>query len=221
MRKFNIFGATALLLVILPLSALADNDHGNSNNNERQKVRLELDKRGGFFTGLNSGKKTGWPFHHSFRGTVTAVNSAGFTLNGLNGQTLTVLTADAVIKNVFGGSLALSGIHVNDKVEVKGSVSGTTVTASSVVVVPANTHKAEAFGKVTAISGSAITLQTNNKGIISSVVVNTGANTTFTKDGSTTTIASAQVGSTIKAKGLWDEVLNVFNALKVKIYSSF
>jgi primosomal replication protein N len=167
----------------------------------------------------NDNDQDNQPGHkQAVNGTVSATASTGFTLTDSKGTVWTINTANTTIITAFGQTLALDSITVGSHANVQGSVSGNTVTASRVVISPANTHPASGFGTVTAVNGSSLTLQLNNHGIISSATVSTNASTTVIQNGATTTTSAITVGSKISVKGLWDEVLNVLNAIKIKIF---
>lgn len=224
MNKYTkIMAAGTLALSILPFAASA---HGNSSERgQSDNVKTSVSSMFGMHLGHeqeNDGDQDEMKMEmHAFPGTVTAVAADSFTLSAANGNVYTVNTANAKISQPFGGVIALSAIKVNDKVVVKGSLNGTTITAKSVLDMPANTHPAATVGKVTAISGSTITLQNTHTGVVSNVTVNTSANTQVTKDGQPATTADIAVGSTIRVKGLWDETLNVLNAIKISIRNLF
>lgn len=154
-------------------------------------------------------------------GTVTAVGSNSFTLKANDGKVYTVSTTNAQITGPFNNTVAFSTIKVNDKARVKGMVDATTtpgsllIAATRVVITPANTHPAKVKGTVTAVNGSTITLQTKHD---QTITVNTDSSTTVTKaDGTTGTSSDVTVGSSVKVKGLWNMVLNVFNAIKIRL----
>jgi len=203
MKKITKIIAALAILTILPMSALAHNNDNDDDNKIGLKLQSQVLKRRNL----------------TISGTITAVSSTGFTLQSTATITpFTVLTADAKIIQAFGMKIHLADIHVNDKAKVKGTVEGSVIMAKKVVVTPPNTHPAKGKGMVTAVGGNSFTLQTNHQGIISNVTVNTNASTTIiTKNGSATTSAAIVVGSKVKIKGLWNEILNVLNAIKVKI----
>jgi len=63
-----------------------------------------------------------------------------------------------------------------------------------------------------------ITIQASQTGVVYPVTINTSANTTVAAHGGTaTTTAAITVGSKINVKGLWDELLNVLNAIRIRI----
>jgi hypothetical protein len=205
MLKFTkILAFATILSLAAPIAAFA---HGNGlENGKGLKLGLKL----------HNGVDLRQTKH--YEGKVTATSATGFTLLTENKGSFTVTTSEAKITDAFGAALTLGSIHVNDNASVKGVVNGTTINAKLVVVTPANTHRAEGGGKVTAVSGNQITVQQNNHGIISSFTVNTNASTVVIgTNNNTTTTSSILVGSKIRVKGLWDEVLNVLNAIKIKI----
>lgn len=75
-------------------------------------------------------------------------------------------------------------------------------------------------GTVTAVSNNAngtgtLTIQTPSG---QSVNVNTNANTNvIDQNGNLSSLTNIAIGAQVKLVGLWDSVLNVFNAIKVKI----
>jgi hypothetical protein len=149
-------------------------------------------------------------------GTVTSIGTNSFTMTVDAGTTLTVNTASAKLWEPFDKSITLTDIAVNDKAQVKGTLSGNTMTATWVMIMPQNTHPAKASGVVTAASANALTVQTEHQGVISNVSVTTDANTEVKNhDGSAATTADVKVGTAVKVKGLWNEVLNVLNAMYV------
>lgn len=151
-------------------------------------------------------------------GTVSNVSSSGFSLTDNSGMVWTVNAGSASIMEAFGQAVSLSGVTSGSHANVQGTASGNVITANRIVVSPANTHPASGRGTVTAVSGGSFTLQLNNHGIISSATVNTNASTTVTHNGTSTTASAITVGTKVAVKGLWDEILNVLNAIKIKIF---
>jgi hypothetical protein len=224
MRKFLKYaGLLALLAVLLPQAALAhspkflgppirveSDDKGNNTESKHEVGNIEL--------------KEVEVEHHSRTGTVTAVGTNSFTLKANDGIVYTVNTTGAKLMGPFGTVLAFSDIHVNDKANVRGTVDATTntippgvrmITATSVIIIPANTKPARIKGTVTAVSGNTVTVQTKHN---DTVTVNTASNTTVTKaDGTAGTTADVTVGTNVKVKGLWNMLLNVLSAIKIKL----
>lgn len=152
----------------------------------------------------------------SYGGTVSAVSTTGFTLQTPRNSVYTVNTANAKIVRLPHTTIGLSDVAVNDKVSVTGTVNGSTIDASVVFDLKPNVKPAVGKGTITAVNGTTLTVQTKNN---TSVTVNTDANTQVVKkDGTTGTVAAdATIGAKVKLSGFWDSVLNVFNALKIKI----
>ena len=199
MRKLSQIVATAGLLLAIPFATFAH------NGSDAGKGMF------GFHGGIH------WNFPRGHSGTVTVVGSSTFDFKTAKGDTFTVNTSGAKIVDISGNALTLANIAVNDKVDIRGTGSGNTITAKTVLVTPPNTHVASGRGKVTAINGSSLTVSQTNHGIVSSFTVNTSSSTVFTSSTTTTTLASVQVGSKITVKGLWDEIANVLNAIKIHI----
>lgn len=200
-KSLATFGLVALLI---PTFAFAKDNH----NKESHKHK-EIEKHISLKSGHNRAKN----------GTITAIGSTSFILQP-NGSTtpFTVNITGATITQVFGLQIQIGDIHVNDKAVVKGTVSGNTINATSIIITPANTHRAEAKGVVTAVNGNTITLQTKHRGVVNSVTINTNSSTTVqNQNNATSSISSIVVGSKIQVKGLWNELLNVLNAFKIKI----
>lgn len=68
---------------------------------------------------------------HGVMGEVTAVNGSTITVTGMDGTSYTVNADGASVKRVAEGSL--SDIVVGDRIGVHGEVSGTTVTATTIM----------------------------------------------------------------------------------------
>lgn len=174
-------------------------------------------------------------FMRAVTGNITALgsDSASFTLTTANKAVYTVqIDSNTKLQDQLGNALAFSNLLVNDKVIVKGSSqmpfapmmnntnmqTNNVITASVVTKIPQNTHPAHAAGTVTAVNGNNINLQMTPGGIVANVPVVTSANTTVVnKDGSTATLSDIQANSRIRVQGLWNEVLNVLDAIKIRI----
>ncbi len=215
-RTRTIFmAATASIVAVLALPGMAlAHSKGESKGQHRENgsktvnsfgVRVQDDSRLG--VGL-------WGL--SYGGTVSAVSTTGFTLQTPRNSAYTVNTANAKIVRLPHTTIGLSDIAVNDKVSVTGTVNGSTIDASVVFDLKPNLKPAVGKGTITAVNGTTLTVQTKNN---TSVTVNADANTQVVKkDGTTGTVAAdATTGVKVKISGLWDSVLNVFNALKIKI----
>ena len=91
-------------------------------------------------------------------GTVSAISGTSITMTGTNGTSYTVDASQVKIMN----GLSISNIQVGDKVQVVGTVSGTSIAAKSI-----NDQSFQGrnifMGSVTAVSGSTITISGRNK----------------------------------------------------------
>lgn len=122
-------------------------------------------------------------FGAGVRGTVSAVNGSTLTVTGEDGGTYTIDASGAKVEKYANGAtsaVTASGIAVGDTVMVSGKITSAAMTANDVRdgVFPKPTPPA-AMGKVTAVSGSTITLSGMGKG---------GASTTYTVDASGATV---------------------------------
>ncbi len=150
-----------------------------------------------------------------YKGTVTAVSGNGFMVKSESAGSVTVDTASAKLIRVPRTPMVLADVKVYDRVWVTGTKTGTNIAASVVYVMSENVRPAAAKGTVTAVSNNTVTVQTKND---KTITVQTTADTAVQKaDGSAGTTADVQVGATVKLRGLWDKVTNVFSALKIKI----
>lgn len=207
MRKIvGILAAIVLFAALLPAAALASDGHGGIS-----------------FQGLFDfhGKQHG-SSHESNQGTITAIGTDSFDLKLADGATVTVnVAASTRFVDPFGNQLQFSDLKVDDRALVKlennaDADDGQSGGAQTVVVLPPNTHPAAAKGTVTAVNSSSFNLQTRN-GLV--VTVNTDSNTTVSNKSSTSstsTLADIQVGTRLSVRGLWDEILNVLRAIRIR-----
>lgn len=209
----------------------SDKDNDNEDNNDqednhglsrgmRDRVKDKEDNNG---LHLGHIKDHGFMANLFYNGTVTATSSTGFTIKAKDGTTFTIDTDSAKIVRIPHTVIALAGINVGDTVHITGQKTDSdSIKAIVVYVLPANLKPAIATGTVTAVNGTtgAITVQTKDDG--TTITVNTDSDTHFSDNNSNTndsslTSADVQVGMKAKLFGLWDSVLNVFNAIKVKL----
>lgn len=222
-KSIKYISALALVFTLMSFAAQA---HGNKNSDDNNKLKANIS------AWFQKGERNDDRFrardidrildekanlqHKS--GKVTAVSTTSFTLTTDDGTVYTVNTAGATFSTAFNGSFSQATLKAEDYVKVKGSVSGSTITAKTILVSPLNTQPAKGKGTVTAVSGSTLTVQTKGN---NTVTVNTDANTSVTKtDGSTGAVSDVAVGSKVSVKGLWNSMLNTLNAIKIKIQTS-
>lgn len=166
----------------------------------------------GMWVGMHKGMRAMKPL---FRGSVTAVNGTTLTVTSTDPKTslVTTYTVDAASAKVTkaGAASTTSAIAVGDTIMVQGTLSGTTITAKVIIdgipthpndgeKVPAITGNGQPIvaGKITAISGSTITI-TNQSNVTYTI---DARNAKFVKPGVTTaTIANLAVGETVVVQG--------------------
>lgn len=195
-------------------------DRSNSNNDEREhsnfKSKHSIEGR------KDNGKHLGWFKDHNkdfkrnaFSGEVTVVSSTGFTFTAKDGSSLTVNTEDAKIVRLPNATLN-SGISVGDRVHVIGEKTDSNIVATAVYDFAAHLHAAVAKGSVTAVSDDSITVQTDAD---STITVNTNGDTKVVDaEGNATTLAEIDTNENVKLFGFWDSILNVFNAVKIRLF---
>jgi hypothetical protein len=142
-------------------------------------------------------------------GTVASINGTTLTVtsNAVNGGTVTTYTVDASKATVTksGATSSVSDISVGDTVMIQGTVSGTSVTATTIrdgVVQPQTAIQGNGqpvtAGSVTSISGNIITI--TNKSNITYTVDATNAK--FSIKGVTSpTISNIAVGDNLTVQG--------------------
>ncbi len=146
-------------------------------------------------------------------GTVASVSGSTITVNAKKGKdatttTYTVNVGSATITK-HGATSAIASIIVGDTVRVRGTVSGTTVTATNVDDMGVKVDKETldsliqgngqpvVAGTVTVVSGTTITI-TNKSNV--TYTVNAGS-ATIVKAGATSTIANVLVGDAVLVQG--------------------
>ncbi|QQS23100.1 hypothetical protein IPM19_00840 [bacterium] len=181
----------------------------NQKNGNHDKKRGDHNKRGnGLMLGL------------LYAGTVTAESSTGFTIKTRDDSSFTVNATGATVIEIPRTTRALADIDVNDRVFITGTKSGSTITASVIYFMPENIKPATAKGTVTTVSAAAnggATVTVENKDGQTATVNITEDTQIKTADNEAGAVSDVQVGTKVKLFGLWDSVLNVFNAIKVRI----
>ncbi len=154
--------------------------------------------------------KTSGPVRH-FVGLVTEISGSTLTLNS-GTRKLTIDTASSTIFESYlaGGKIAgsLNVIGVGDRVAALGPISGSTMTARLVALLPTHTPKRHAdTGVVTAVTAKSVSFTSNSKGN-SAGVFNYTETTVFTEKagGKIEKVASTalQVGDRISFVGSVD-----------------
>jgi hypothetical protein len=133
---------------------------------------------------------------HLVRGQVTAIKGNTITLGrGLKGAEISVTTSAATKYYLAGQQVAASQLRVGDVVGVAGTISNkTSVTATAIFI-----RQPRVAGRVTSVSGNAITLQTRG-GVTWTVTVD--SSTKYLKDGQPASLSDVQKGSLIEVVGV-------------------
>lgn len=231
-KNFSIFAATAAIAVIaMPAVAFAHSSSHDSEQRFNVSVFNELDARvfgedkntNGKDDKGHNGKHLGQYKNLDrilstkvyYNGTVTAISDSGFTLETRNDSELTIDVDSAKIYQVPRTEISLEGIEVGDTVHVIGTRTDAGLEVTTVYVLPANLRPAIAKGTVTAVNDNSITVQTKDN---NTITVNTDSSTEITNsDKEDVASADVETGSKVKMFGLWDSVLNIFNAIKIKL----
>ena len=134
-------------------------------------------------------------------GTVVSVSGSTITLTDKKDVTYTIDVSGAKFQGgMMGNALVLADILSGDKIQVRGTISGTNVTAT-VVSDKSYMDRTVFSGKVTAIDGSTITL-TKNKNTV--LTVNVGSATLtkgFGKSAKTIAASDVVVGDKLTVIG--------------------
>ncbi len=130
--------------------------------------------------------------HRPPGGVVTAVSATSITLRGPSGATSTFSIDSSTTVSKDRATSTLGALAVGDEVRIVPTAPGST-TARSIDI-----EQPTVMGKVTAISGDAITV-TGPDGTSQTVIVSSA--TTYAKAGASATLADVTVGSSIFAQG--------------------
>jgi len=143
-------------------------------------------------------------------GTVASISGSTITVTGQNETTYTVDASAATFKKSSTAGTApttvtISSIAVGDKVAIRGTVSGTTVTATDVMDGignggghggPKGGHRPGVTGTVSAVNGNTVTI-TNSDGISYTVDASSAKITKM----ETLSVSDIQVGDTVGVEG--------------------
>lgn len=153
-----------------------------------------------------------------YSGKVTSVSDNSFVIESKNNQSFTVQAASATIIQIPRTEIDLNDIKVGDTVNVTGTKSGVVITASVVYTLSQNLKPAMAKGTVTAKTADTLTVQSSTGGTTPFTVNVDGDTKIVNADHTEATLADVNTDSEIKVVGFWDNVLNVFNAIKIKLF---
>ena len=127
-------------------------------------------------------------------GTVTGTSSSGFTVKDRNGVVWTVTVGSTTVYRTGSGNGSKSDVTTGVAVVVAGTQSGNSISAATVFV-----RLPTVVGKVTAKSGSDLTIQTPGG---TTITVHVSGSTSYRIAGKTSaSLSDITVGSTIVAQG--------------------
>lgn len=141
-------------------------------------------------------------------GTITFVSGSTLTIQGTKGAVYTVNAANASITGHEHVALNLGSLAVNDKVQVKGTLTNNVIVATKIkdktdetgeTGKPAKAMRLLSAGIVTAINGAAVTLSNFGSGGITNLTTNTA--TKYFVKGSATSSAALTNGSHVLVLG--------------------
>ncbi len=200
------FAATSILAITLMTAspAFADSDKKGSDHEDRRfgvGINTILKSFNGDHNRKSDDKKSSSTSDNSVSvsAMVTAVNGSTVTLLGSNGAVYTVsVTSATKIQAQDGTVLALSNIRVGDSLKVKGTLSGSIITASSIVDKSTIDSSFSQNGTMSALSGSVITFVGENNVTYS---VNTAGATINGSTDVSAQLAKFAVGDKLIVKG--------------------
>lgn len=148
------------------------------------------------------------------RATITAIGSSSITVTS-NSKTYTVnITSTTNLRRHYFGRATLTEFSVNDLVDIVGLYTddtGTTVNARLIRNVSIMKRRGVFFGTVSAKTDTTITLASKERGI---QTVTVSSNTRYlNQKGTATTIATINIGDTIRVNGLWDKANNTITEI--------
>lgn|SRR3989338_2167321 len=210
MKNTKIFASAALVATLLSAApALADS--GKEDKHEGGDYGLHL---GSFVRALAHERndtrkehKEHKDHHHNdglnhISGRVATINGTTLTIDKQNGTIYTVNAASSTIVNGNGNTLTLADVKVADFVQVKGTLTGTLITATTIkdfgpIPVKPVQNGVMSIGVISSISGSVFTI--NPTGAGSTTTVETNVTTLFR--GGATSSQSLTTGSTVLVLG--------------------
>lgn len=206
MTKFSktIAIVTLAVTLALPLAVFAQ-DGGNGN-------------AGGSFTGKmhSEGKRMGANISGNMvNGTVSSISGNIITLTSTASSTpFTVDATNAKLLRKFGASMAITDIQIGDTLQVRGTVSGSSVTATTIRDMSLQARNGTFSGTIAAINGTSFTLQSKERG---SQTINTTSTTVFKKNDQPALFTDLVVGQNVKVSGVWDRTNSNVTATRVNI----
>jgi hypothetical protein len=163
---------------------------------------------------LASGKVSAFDYANGGTGGyVTAFSPTSITIDEWNGTTATFTLSGTTTYSVGTTSATYSALADGERVMIGVSSAGSTA-ASSVTI-----ELAMLFGTVTSVSGNSINIR-DFQGFTRNIIVGGTGGTTYTMDGSPSSLSAVIVGARILAQGTIDANGTSLDALTVEIGSA-
>lgn len=157
------------------------------------------------------------------KATITALGSSGDGLTvSNNGKTYLIsIISTTNLRRHYFGKASFSEFQVNDLVDIIGTYvddAGTTIHARLIRDVSIMKRRGVFFGTVSAKTDTTITLASKERG---AQTITVSSNTRYlNQKGVATTIATINLGDTIRVRGLWDKANNtVTEVTEIKDFS--
>lgn len=149
-------------------------------------------------------------------GVVTSTNGTLFNVYTSKGKVYTVDATNAVVSQYSGGVIALTEVRLRDTVTVRGTIIGTTITATTVRDTSIRIKKAQFYGTITAITGSnsSFVLNTTKNG---TQTVQVSVTTPISKNGVAVTFNSLDNDQYVYVTGSWNVQTKVITASVIEI----
>ncbi len=150
-------------------------------------------------------------------GQLSAVSGTSLTVTA-SGTTVTVYTVD--VSNVnkvarrYGASTDLTALQIGDILQIRGTVNGTNVVATTVRDMSLQARSGTFIGTISAINGNSFTLQSKARG---DQTINTTSTTVFKQGSATVNISNLAVNQTVTVSGVWDRTNSNVAATRVAI----
>jgi hypothetical protein len=207
MKTYTHLTFVLLVLSFLPMTTLAY----SSNEDlliDNKRVNLEEGYTAGFGANIFTSS-------YIISGIANSIGTDTFTMTTDTGRVFIVSTVGPHIY-ILGEPDETTAVQVNDSVRVYGKVVGNTVTAEEVVLALPGMYANPLNGSVVVVDEHDDTVQTENSEPVSSVMTGTNSYRFFEQNQTPT--SAPQAGVHVVLGGLWNEIVNTFAVIKVRIF---
>jgi hypothetical protein len=208
MKKFLAFLLSATMLV--PAFAFAQTPTSTSGNYTGQYHRRSI-------ISYNSSDATTTPSSLPlYTGVASNISGTTLTLTSSDGTVYSVDASNVQTTRKYGASTQISAIQNGDTLNVRGTLSGSDISAVYVRDTSLQAKNGTFSGTVTALNSPSFTLQSTSRG---SQTVNTDSTTVFNENGKTDSngISDIMVGSKVIVTGVWDSANSNITASKINL----